>query len=397
MRITAVASAARAALAGVAAADVWSLYRRLGQIASTPPCVDPSLLARVRAADASAADALEVRDAPDACADLRSLADAEIASSLSLGAPDAAALLVALADAADNAPSSAASTGAIVEVRAGAGGKEASLFASELAAMYERFAENRRWRTRRIASSATSVGGVREVVISVDAPAAYGLLRGEAGVHRVQRVPATESAGRVHTSTATVAVLRALGRRSAIELNPADVRIDVFRASGAGGQHVNKTESAVRATHIPTGLVAICQDDRSQHRNRAVALESLQARVDAQAEAEAAERRLGERREQLGAATGDRSDRIRTYNFPQSRVTDHRIVPDAGLVALVPSAGKAAGEKSAPLAAVLRGEAELERIMDAVARMRELDKVRHLVLRSEAIVGEAKTVPKKKR
>lgn len=391
MRPTAVAAAARAALAGVAAADVWALYRRLGKTIGATARADDGLLARVRAAEAAAADAREVRESADACADLRALADAEIETALSAGAPDAASLLVALADAADASNPPVGGKGdAIVEVRAGAGGGEASLFAAELAGMYERFADNNRWRTRRLASSSTSVGGVREVVLAVTGRDAYDRLRGEAGVHRVQRVPTTESAGRVHTSTATVAVLHAPGARSAPELDPGDVRIDVYRASGAGGQHVNKTESAVRATHVPTGLVATSQEDRSQHRNRAIAMESLRARVAAREAEIADENRRAERREQLGAASGDRSDRIRTYNFPQSRVTDHRIVPDAGLVALVPSAGEAAGAKSAPLAGVLRGEAELGRIMDAVARMRELDRVRQLVLRSEAKAAETK-------
>ncbi|KAI0567420.1 Peptide chain release factor RF1 [Gracilaria domingensis] len=263
---------------------------------------------------------------------------------------------------------------AILEVRAGAGGDEAALFVADLFAMYEKFALRKRWKSRVLSQSITSLGGLRELIMRISGPFVYETIRLEAGVHRVQRVPATETSGRVHTSTASVAVLRddlQLAKRFA--LRESEVKFDVYRASGAGGQHVNKTESAVRATHIPTGLVATSQEDRSQHRNKAIALEALAARLAAKLAAEEAAKRVSERRAQLGSVMGERSDRIRTYNYQQRRVTDHRIVPSAGLLDIVLSAKEIIGDKSVGLDNVLQGGVELERLIEGVSRARELE------------------------
>ncbi len=210
----------------------------------------------------------------------------------------------------------------ILEIRAGAGGDEASLFASDLFRMYSRYVERQGWRMEAISTNPTDVGGFREVIASISGDEVYSTLRFESGVHRVQRVPSTESGGRIHTSTATVAVLPE-AQEIDVEIDPGDIEIDTFQASGPGGQHVNKTESAVRLTHTPTGIVVSCQDEKSQHRNRAQALKILRARLLDRYERQQQEKMARQRRSQVG--TGDRSERIRTYNFPQNRVTDHRI------------------------------------------------------------------------
>jgi peptide chain release factor 1 len=212
---------------------------------------------------------------------------------------------------------------AFVEIRAGTGGDESALFAADLLRMYLRHAEHQGWQTEILSASDSDLGGYKEVVLRVAGEAVYEALKFESGGHRVQRVPATETQGRIHTSACTVAVLPEPDEAEEVQINPADLRIDTYRASGAGGQHINKTDSAVRITHIPTGIVAECQDDRSQHRNKAKALQVLSARIrDRERNARAAQE-AATRKGLVG--TGDRSDRIRTYNFPQGRLTDHRI------------------------------------------------------------------------
>ena len=220
---------------------------------------------------------------------------------------------------------------AFLEIRAGTGGEESALFAADLARLYTRFAERKGWRSEVMSASDSDLGGYKEIVLRFEAErpdptvltGVYGQLKFESGGHRVQRVPATESQGRIHTSACTVAVLPEPDEAEEVQINPADLRIDTYRASGAGGQHINKTDSAVRITHIPTGIVAECQDDRSQHRNKAKALAVLGARIRDQERIARQAKEAATRKGLVG--TGDRSDRIRTYNFPQGRLTDHRI------------------------------------------------------------------------
>jgi peptide chain release factor 1 len=212
---------------------------------------------------------------------------------------------------------------AFVEIRAGTGGDESALFAGDLARMYLRHCERRGWRSEVMSESVSDLGGYKEVVLRIEGDDVYARLKFESGGHRVQRVPVTETQGRIHTSACTVAVLPEPDAAEEVTLNPADLRIDTFRASGAGGQHVNKTDSAIRITHLPTGIVAECQDDRSQHRNKAKAMAVLTARLRDKDRNERAAKEAATRKGLVG--TGDRSDRIRTYNFPQGRLTDHRI------------------------------------------------------------------------
>ncbi|EHR73163.1 peptide chain release factor 1 [Burkholderiales bacterium JOSHI_001] len=212
---------------------------------------------------------------------------------------------------------------AFVEIRAGTGGEESALFAGDLARLYLRYCERQGWRTELMSESASDLGGYKEVVIRVEGERVYEKLRFESGGHRVQRVPATEAQGRIHTSACTVAVMPEPDEAAEVTINPSELRIDTFRASGAGGQHVNKTDSAIRITHLPTGIVAECQDDRSQHRNKAKAMAVLLARLRDREQQERHAKEAHLRKSLVGS--GDRSDRIRTYNFPQGRLTDHRI------------------------------------------------------------------------
>lgn len=251
-------------------------------------------------------------------ADMKELADSELPDTRQeLEALDAE-LQVALIpkDPAD-------SRSAFVEIRAGTGGDEAALFAGDLSRMYLKFAETQGWKTEVLSESKAELGGYKEIVMKVAGDRVYGRLKFESGAHRVQRVPATESQGRIHTSACTVAVMAEADPMTETTIDTKDLRIDTFRASGAGGQHVNKTDSAIRITHLSTGVVVECQDERSQHKNKARALSLLQARLEDAARQEQQAKEASERKSLVGS--GDRSERIRTYNFPQGRVTDHRI------------------------------------------------------------------------
>jgi len=243
---------------------------------------------------------------------------------------------------------------AIVEIRAGTGGDESTLFAADLFRMYARYAEGRKWKVGLLDSHPTPIGGFRQLTFSVDGTGAFGAYRYESGVHRVQRVPETESQGRIHTSTASVVVLPE-AEEVEIEIDPSDLRIDVFRSSGPGGQSVNTTDSAVRITHEPTGIVVSCQDEKSQHKNKAQAMRVLRARLRDRVEQEQQAELSAKRRSHIGS--GDRSEKIRTYNFPQNRITDHRIglsiydlagVLEGNLDALVDGLRSAAAEEALP-------------------------------------------------
>jgi peptide chain release factor 1 len=297
---------------GASGAQYSALSRELNELEPVVAAIEA-----FQSKEKERADLMALLREPDLDSDMRAMAEAELATVDTEAAAMSKAIQIALL------PKDAADEGsAIIEVRAGTGGDEAALFAGDLFRMYVKYAERKRWKVEVLSSSEGTAGGFKEIVAEITGRGVFARLKFESGVHRVQRVPATETQGRIHTSAATVAVLP-IAQESDFEINEADLKIDTYRSSGAGGQHVNKTESAIRITHLPTGVVVAMQEERSQHRNRTKAMALLRSRIlDAKNQKLDADR-AQERRSQVGS--GDRSQRIRTYNFPQGRVTDHRI------------------------------------------------------------------------
>jgi peptide chain release factor 1 len=297
---------------GASGAQYSALSRELNELEPVVAAIEA-----FQSKEKERADLMALLREPDLDSDMRAMAEAELATVDTEAETMSEAIQIALL------PKDAADEGsAIIEVRAGTGGDEAALFAGDLFRMYVKYAERQRWKVEVLSSSEGTAGGFKEIVAEVSGRGVFARLKFESGVHRVQRVPATETQGRIHTSAATVAVLP-IAQESDFEINEADLKIDTYRSSGAGGQHVNKTESAIRITHLPTGVVVAMQEERSQHRNRTKAMALLRSRIlDVKNQKLDADRAQA-RRSQVGS--GDRSQRIRTYNFPQGRVTDHRI------------------------------------------------------------------------